>query len=118
MNAFIEYIRSAQAELEKVSWPSRQDTIRYGGLVIGASVMSAAFFAALDFGLQHTVKAVLTARQQNAPAAPASAPSTVPTPAPEIQLNPTSVEGVDKNGKPANIKVETVPINGGAQVSP
>ncbi len=48
----VEYFRSAKAEMFKVSWPSRRDTMRYSGLVIGICVVVAAFFAALDYGFQ------------------------------------------------------------------
>ena len=46
----IDYFRSAKAEMFKVSWPSRRDTIRYSSLVIGISILVAVFFASLDYG--------------------------------------------------------------------
>jgi preprotein translocase SecE subunit len=46
----IEYLRSSKAEMLKVSWPSRRDTLRYGSLVIGISVVVSALFATLDSG--------------------------------------------------------------------
>jgi preprotein translocase SecE subunit len=46
----IEYLRSAKSEMFKVSWPSRRDTLRYGGLIIGISVATAVLFATLDSG--------------------------------------------------------------------
>lgn len=45
------YLRESKEELEKVSWPSRQDTARYVALVIGTCVVVALAIAALDAGL-------------------------------------------------------------------
>lgn len=77
----IAYFTSAQEELRKVSWPSKQDTIRYSALVIGVSVAVAAFFGVLDLGLNKLVDATIASR-----AAPIEAPVQ-----PDIQLTPVSV---------------------------
>lgn len=45
------YLRESKEELEKVSWPSRQDTARYTAVVVGACVLLALAIAALDAGL-------------------------------------------------------------------
>jgi len=45
----IRYFQEAKEELEKVSWPSREMTIRYSAYVIGISVAVAALIAALDW---------------------------------------------------------------------
>jgi len=58
----IDYFRSSKAELQKVTWPSKQDTVRYSTLVIGASVGLALFFAVLDKGLITTVEWVIAHR--------------------------------------------------------
>jgi len=55
----IEYLRSSKAEMFKVSWPSRRDTLRYGGLIIGISVATAALFATLDSGFTWAVDATI-----------------------------------------------------------
>ena len=112
MNVFqsiTEYFRTSKSELEKVSWPSRQDTIRYSTLVVVASVVAAGFFAALDLGLSKTVEAVLTTRTGTAATAPAN-PSTQPTPDQPFNVVPT-VEGTDANGKPADLKVTPLPLD-------
>ena len=109
MRSLIEYIRSSRAELEKVSWPSRQDTLRYGGLVMAASILAALFFAALDFGLQRSIRSLLIVRSRTS--APAGRPAAAaPAEAPNIQLEPTAAEGINANGQPADIKVETLPL--------
>ncbi|HLD17511.1 MAG TPA: preprotein translocase subunit SecE [Patescibacteria group bacterium] len=47
----LTYLRQSKEELEKVSWPSRSQAVRYAGMVIGATVALAAFVAALDWAL-------------------------------------------------------------------
>ncbi len=46
-----QYFRESKEELEKVTWPTRQTTLRYSLLVIAASVGMGVLFAALDSGL-------------------------------------------------------------------
>jgi preprotein translocase subunit SecE len=106
IHSLIHYMRSAKSELEKVSWPSRQDTIRYTSLVVGVSVVVALFFAALDFGLGKTVEAVLIRR---APGAEAPAPTAPIQPiTPDLNLEPIGVEGALPDGSKTNLKVEEV----------
>lgn len=65
MSAFTkitDYFRSAKSEMFKVSWPSREQTIRYSSLVIGLSLVVAAFFSALDYGFTLLTDAGLSAR--------------------------------------------------------
>lgn len=59
----VDYLRSSKAELKKVTWPTRQETIRYSALVMGVSVAIAIFFAGLDFGLGKVIDAAVTSRQ-------------------------------------------------------
>jgi len=47
----IAYLRESKQELEKVSWPTRRETVRYSFLVIGVSLAMGAFFAGLDWTL-------------------------------------------------------------------
>ncbi|MEK7537268.1 MAG: preprotein translocase subunit SecE [Patescibacteria group bacterium] len=46
----VEFLKDVRAELRKVSWPSRQETIKLTGVVILISVILAAFLGLLDFG--------------------------------------------------------------------
>lgn len=43
------FLKDVKLELKKVSWPSRQDTIKLTGVVILMSVALAAFLGLLDF---------------------------------------------------------------------
>ncbi|MBU1348982.1 preprotein translocase subunit SecE [Patescibacteria group bacterium] len=62
LTSIVQYLRSSKAELQKVTWPSRKETIRYSVLVLTVSVVVAAFFATLDFGLGKVVTAALEKR--------------------------------------------------------
>ncbi len=105
ISSLITYVRSSKAELEKVNWPSRQETIRYSLLVVAVSVAMAGFFAALDFGLGQGVDLALKGRAPSE-AAPAEQPAV-----PDL----TPVEATDANGNPVNVKVTPIPINGNDQ---
>ncbi len=50
-NPAIKYFREARMELEKVSWPSRKDTVMYSTIVLVLSLATAAFIGVLDLGL-------------------------------------------------------------------
>lgn len=44
-----EFLKDVKVELKKVSWPSRQETVRLTGVVVLISVVLAAFLGLLDF---------------------------------------------------------------------
>lgn len=101
----IDYFRSAKAELEKVSWPSRKDTVRYSTIVLVASVAAAAFFGSLDFGLHQGVTALV----RRAPAPAAAAPGNINLD--NSPVNPDlvpQIQAVDKNGTPVNVNVNGI----------
>lgn len=45
-----EFLKDVRFELKKVSWPSRQETVKLTGVVILISVILASFLGLLDFG--------------------------------------------------------------------
>ncbi|MEK7582371.1 MAG: preprotein translocase subunit SecE, partial [Patescibacteria group bacterium] len=49
MNRIVTYLKDVRAELSKVSWPTRQQTINYTFVVIGISLALAIFLGILDF---------------------------------------------------------------------
>ena len=51
LKAAAQYFRESKEELEKVTWPTRQTTIRYSLLVVAVSVGVGLLFAGLDSGL-------------------------------------------------------------------
>ncbi|MFA5175415.1 MAG: preprotein translocase subunit SecE [Patescibacteria group bacterium] len=45
------YFIGSYAEMKKVTWPTKKQTINYSLMVIGLSVGMAAFFGILDYSL-------------------------------------------------------------------
>lgn len=45
----VNYLREVRTELAKVSWPSRQDSLRMTGIVIVASLAVGLYIGGLDY---------------------------------------------------------------------
>ncbi len=45
----IDFLKEVRIELKRVTWPTRQQTIKYTLIVIGLSLAVAAFLGGLDF---------------------------------------------------------------------
>jgi preprotein translocase subunit SecE len=56
---FMDYLSASRAELAKVSWPNRQQTIRLTILVIAFSLVMAAVLGSLDAIFQGLVQKVI-----------------------------------------------------------
>lgn len=54
------YLIGSYAEMKKVSWPTRQQTINYSLLVIGLSLGMAVFFAVLDYAFNFGITKLIT----------------------------------------------------------
>jgi preprotein translocase subunit SecE len=54
------YLVGSYAEMRKVNWPTKQQTINYSSLVIGLSIALALFFAALDFIFNYLINFLIT----------------------------------------------------------
>ena len=50
------FLIEAKAELMKVNWPSRKQTVNYTLLVIGLSAVVAVFLGGLDYGFSFLMK--------------------------------------------------------------
>lgn len=61
-NKLVRYFYEAKVELEKVTWPSRKETLMSTLTVIAVSVGTAAFLGALDFGLNKALEALIGAQ--------------------------------------------------------
>lgn len=59
-NPVVKYFREAKVELEKVSWPTRKDTVKYSALVLALSVATAAFIGVLDLGLTEGLEKLIS----------------------------------------------------------
>lgn len=55
----VQFFRDVIAEMKKVIWPSRSDTIRYTIVVILFSVGMAVILGAADFGLLKGFEAII-----------------------------------------------------------
>ena len=45
----IEFVKEVRIELKRVTWPTRQEAIKYTLIVIGLSLAVAVFLGGLDF---------------------------------------------------------------------
>lgn len=59
MNALKNYLIGSYAEIQKVTWPTREQTINYSLLVIGLSLGLAVFFAALDYVFNSAITTII-----------------------------------------------------------
>ena len=56
MNKLITFIKEARSELKKVNWPTREQTVKYTGLVLGLSLAVAIFLGALDYLFEYIIR--------------------------------------------------------------
>jgi len=59
MNAIakaINFLREVRTEIKKVSWPTRKETIMYTLIVIGSSLVLAAFLGSIDIGFRYLLE--------------------------------------------------------------
>jgi len=56
MSKIIQFFKEAKAELLKVNWPNRQQTLNYTLIVIGISVAIAVFLGSLDYIFEFIIK--------------------------------------------------------------
>lgn len=98
------YFHASKEELLAVTWPTRQDIIRYTVLVIAAVIAFGIFFSILDFLINKGIQAVIVSQNQT------TQNNVAPTDSTPFEINPVNVEATSPDGTPANIQVEQVPI--------
>ena len=59
MKKVVEFLKEAQAELKKVTWPSRREVSRFTFVTIVTVVIMAVFMWAVDSVLMQVVKLVM-----------------------------------------------------------
>ncbi|MEK7657810.1 MAG: preprotein translocase subunit SecE [Patescibacteria group bacterium] len=59
ISKLISYIQESRRELERVNWPTRNETIRLTVVVIGMSLAVAFFLGAIDFLFSFLMKSFL-----------------------------------------------------------
>lgn len=60
LQALKEYIIGSYAEMKKVTWPTKEQTINYSLVVIGLSLFMAIFFAGLDYVFNLGISKIIT----------------------------------------------------------
>lgn len=55
-NKIKNFLSEVKSEMRKVVWPTRAEAIKYTVAVIGISLVMAAFFGGLDFGLAYLLE--------------------------------------------------------------
>jgi preprotein translocase subunit SecE len=58
-NPIIRYFQETQAEVRKVTWPSREETIRLTLIVLGFTIIAMLFLGALDLLFQQLASLLL-----------------------------------------------------------
>jgi len=58
-NQAVQFFKEAKAELLKVNWPNRQQTINYTLMVVGISIVIALFLGGLDYVFGYILKTYL-----------------------------------------------------------
>ncbi len=59
INKLVSYIQESRQELQRVNWPSRQETVHLTLVVIGISLLIAVFLGVLDFILKYILGQLL-----------------------------------------------------------
>ncbi len=59
MNKIVGFLKEVKLELEKVSWPKREEVINYLVLVVIISVIVSGFVGLVDFSLTKSLEKLL-----------------------------------------------------------
>lgn len=59
-NPVVAYVKESKDELRKVAWPSRKVVIQDTIIVVAVSLVMAAFFGVVDYGLSKGLEQLLT----------------------------------------------------------
>ncbi|OGG95560.1 MAG: preprotein translocase subunit SecE [Candidatus Lambdaproteobacteria bacterium RIFOXYD12_FULL_49_8] len=54
-----KFLTDVRAEFKKVSWPSREQTIKQTGVTLLITLICSLFLGAVDYGLSNIVKQVI-----------------------------------------------------------
>lgn len=59
MENIIRFIKQSISEFKKIEWPTKKQTIRLTGLVIGVSVIVSLYVSGLDYVFTEAIKLIL-----------------------------------------------------------
>lgn len=106
------YLRASKTELEKVTWPTKEETIRYSALVAIVCIATAIFFATLDFSFRAGLDTlVMSARPAITQDAGTQEQPVTPDVQPFAPDTNGGVEAVDEFGNPTSVNVESLPVD-------
>lgn len=54
-----KFFKDVSAEMKRVSWPKRNELVRYTIVVVTTVLLMALFFAIVDFGISSLIKLIL-----------------------------------------------------------
>ena len=57
--AITDYVKNVRAEMRHVSWPSRQLTIIYSVVVVGVSLLTAAYLGIFDYLFRLVIERII-----------------------------------------------------------
>jgi len=49
MNKIVQFLKEVRQEIKKVSWLTRQETLRYSLMVVAAALLVAAYLGGIDY---------------------------------------------------------------------
>lgn len=117
-NKVIKYFIESKEELQKVTWPTQKETIRYTLIVVGLVAVFAVFFGLVDFGAQTGLDALLNLTDSSSGSNAGIDLRTAPAPADiETEAGPTvdsgniTIEGTDENGDSVSVEGEAAEEN-------
>ncbi|MEK7520899.1 MAG: preprotein translocase subunit SecE [Patescibacteria group bacterium] len=53
------FLQESRRELQRVNWPTRQETTKHTMIIIGISLVAAVFLGALDFLFNYAIEWIL-----------------------------------------------------------
>jgi preprotein translocase subunit SecE len=59
MNKITQFLKEARAELMKVNWPTKKQTINYTLAVVGISIIVSLFLGGLDWFFEYLLKTLI-----------------------------------------------------------
>lgn len=58
-NRIVKYFKEVQAEIRKVTWPSRKEVLRLSAIVIAVLVVMSAFMAIIDYAFSWLMRLII-----------------------------------------------------------
>ena len=59
MNKVISFLKDVKLEMSRVSWPTREQTVKYTGIVVVVSLIVAGFLGGLDIIFQYVLNSII-----------------------------------------------------------